>query len=583
MAEKILQGVAASGGIAIAPLYLYHRSGFSVPRRSLKPEETEAEVQRYLNAIAKTRIQIGEVADRARHKLGEEHAAIFKAHQIVLDDPVFQQDIPEAVRHRRMNAEALIHEELEKFKALIAGIDDPYFRERGNDIQDVGRRMLKNLTGGGEKDQLKKIDHEVVLIAEDLSPSDTVNLPTDIIKGFATEIGGRTSHVAIVARSLSLPAIVGMPGITAEAQDGDTVILDGNKGLLILNPTPETLKQYQRLQESYRAFQKSLEELRNLPASTPDGRQITLAANIEIPQELNEIFLHGAEGVGLFRTEFLFLNRESIPTEEEQYLAYRELAEKIGVHPAIVRTLDLGGDKFLSHLNTLHESNPFLGLRAIRLCLKRPEIFMPQLRAMLRAAAHGPIKIMFPMISSLDEVRQAKAMVREAAEQLRQEGRVFRSEIEIGAMIEIPSAAVMADLLIEEVDFLSIGTNDLIQYTLAVDRVNESVAYLYEPGHPAILRLIQMTVDAAHRAGKWVGMCGEMAGDPQFVPLLLGMGLDEFSVSVSVIPEVKKVIRMMPYAQAAGIAQAALKLKTSDEVLELIKNSVSPDLKAILF
>ncbi len=582
MPEKIIHGVAASGGIAIAPVYLYHPLGFSVPRRSLKPEETEAEVQRYLNAVAKTRIQIGEVADKAKDKLGDEHAAIFKAHQVVLDDPVFQQEIPEAVRKRRLNAETLIHEELEKFKALIADIDDPYFRERGNDIQDVGRRMLKNLTGG-EKDQLKKIDHEVILIAEDLSPSDTVNLPTDIIKGFATEIGGRTSHVAIVARSLSLPAIVGMPGITGEVEDGETIILDGNKGLIILRPAPGTLQQYHRLQESYRAFQKSLEELRHLPATTPDGHQVTLAANIEIPQEMNEIFLHGAEGVGLFRTEFLFLNRESVPTEEEQYQAYRELAEKIGVHPAIVRTLDLGGDKFLSHLNTLHESNPFLGLRAIRLCLKRPEIFMPQLRAMLRAAAHGPIKIMFPMISSLSEVREAKALVHQAAEQLRKEGQVFRSEIEIGAMIEIPSAAIMADLLIEEVDFLSIGTNDLIQYTLAVDRVNESVAYLYEPAHPAILRLIQTTVDAAHGAGKWVGMCGEMAGDPQFVPLLLGMGLDEFSVSVSVIPEVKKVIRMMSYEKAKEIAQAALKLKTSDEVLELIKNSVTPELKAILF
>lgn len=582
MPEKILQGVAASGGIAIAPVYLYHPSGLTVPPRALRAEETEAEVQRYLNAIAKTRIQIGEVEEKARGKLGDEHAAIFQAHQVVLDDPVFQQDIPGAIRGRRVNAEVLVHEELEKFKVLIAGIDDPYFRERGNDVQDVGRRVLRNLTGG-EKPQLRKIDHEVILLAEELTPSDTVNLPTDIIKGFATEIGGRTSHVAIVARSLGLPAIVGMFNIVSQVQEGDTIILDGNKGLIILRPTPETLRQYHRLQESHRAFQKSLEELRHLPAITPDGHRVTLAANIEMPQELNEIFEHGAEGVGLFRTEFLFLNRDSVPTEEEQYLAYRELAEKIGVHPAIVRTLDLGGDKLLSHLNVEHESNPFLGLRAIRFCLKRPDIFMPQLRAMLRAAAHGPIKIMFPMISSLGEVRESKALIREAVEQLRTEGQVFRSEIEIGVMIEIPSAAVMADLIIEEVDFLSIGTNDLIQYTLAVDRVNESVAYLYEPLNPAILRLIQTTVDAAHRAGKWVGMCGEMAGDPQFVPLLLGMGLDEFSVSVSVIPEVKKVIRMMPQQQAVAIAQAALKKKTSGEVLELIKAGVPPELKSILF
>jgi len=582
LTEKIIHGVAASGGIAIAPAYFYHPSGFSIPRRSLEPVEVEGEVQRYLNAIAKTRIQIGEVEQKARGKLGDEHAAIFKAHQVVLDDPVFLQDIPDAIRKRRLNAEFLIQEELDKFKTIIATIDDPYFRERGDDIQDVGHRMLRSLTGE-EKNQLKKLDHEVILVAEDLSPSDTVNLPQDIIKGFATDIGGRTSHVAIVARSLGMPAIVGTKNLTHHIKNGEMMILDGNKGLLILHPTESTLQQYHRLQESYRAFQKSLEELRHLPATTPDGHQITLAANIEIPQELNEIFAHGAEGVGLYRTEFLYMNREGVPSEQEQYAAYRELAEKIGVHPAIVRTLDLGGDKFLSDITVLHENNPFLGLRAIRLCLQRPDIFMPQLRAMLRAAAHGPIKIMFPMISSLGEIREARALLREAAEQLKKEGQVFRSEIEIGAMIEIPSAAIMSDLLIQEVDFLSIGTNDLIQYTLAVDRVNEAVAYLYEPLHPAILRLIQTTVDACHRAGKWAGMCGEMAGDPQFVPLLLGMGLDELSVSVSVIPEVKKVIRMMPYHLATEIAQAALKMKTSGEVMELIQNSVPPELKAILF
>ncbi len=344
-----------------------------------------------------------------------------------------------------------------------------------------------------------------------------------------------------------------------------------------------SLKQYQRLKDSYEAFQKSLEELRGLPAMTPDGHQVTLAANIEIPQELDEIFRHGAEGIGLFRTEFLFLNREEIPTEEEQYLAYKELATKTGVSPAIIRTLDLGGDKFLSHLNAFNESNPFLGLRAIRLCLKRPDIFKAQLRAILRAAAHGPIKVMFPMISTLMEIRESKVLLNECIQQLKREGQIFRSGIEVGAMIEIPSAAVVADILIQELDFLSIGTNDLIQYTLAVDRVNESVAYLYDPLNPAILRLVQMTVDACHKAGKWVGMCGEMAGDPQFVPLLLGMGLDEFSVSVSVIPEIKKVIRMMPFEKSKEIAKAALQMKTSEEVLKLIRDNVPSELRAILF
>jgi len=582
VAEKILNGVPAAGGIAIGPVYLYHPEGFSVSRRNLKPEELAEELARYQGALTKTHAQISGLEEKMQEKLGKEHAAIFQAHQVVLEDPLFTDEIPQSIQSRRLNAEFLVAEALEKFKSVMESLEDGYFRERGGDIQDVSNRLLRNLAGG-EKDQLKKLDREVILIASDLSPSDTVNLSPDTVKGFCTDIGGRTSHVAIVARSLGLPAVVGMQAISATVQEGDMVVVDGNKGVVVVNPLPQTLKQYRKLKEDYEAFQKSLEELQALPAQTPDGHQVTLAANIEIPQELDELARHGAEGIGLFRTEFLFLDREEIPTEEEQYVAYKELATKTGVNPAIIRTLDLGGDKFLSHLNVLHESNPFLGLRAIRLCLKRPEIFKPQLRAILRAAAHGPIKIMFPMISTLAEIREAKILLNQCVQQLKKEGMVFRSGIEVGAMIEIPSAAIIADVLIQEVDFLSIGTNDLIQYTLAVDRVNESVAYLYDPANPAILRLIQMTVDACHRAGKWVGMCGEMAGDPQFVPLLLGMGLDEFSASVSVIPEIKKVIRLMPYDKAREIAKAALQLKTSGEVLKLIKDNVPPELKALLF
>lgn len=583
MQEKILHGVPASGGISIGPAYLYHPQGFSAPRRTLKTEEVKEELTRFNNALLKTRTQIAELESKVKEKLGEEHATIFQAHQVMLDDPLFSDEIPEAIQARRLNAEYLLHEALEKFKTAMATLDDEYFRERGGDIQDVGNRVLRNLIGGGEKEQLKKLDREVILIANDLAPSDTVTLSTETIKAFCTDVGGRTSHVAIVARSLALPAVVGMQNITSEIQDGDLLIVDGNKGLVVINPQPQTLKQYQRLKEAYEAFQKSLEELQTLPAITPDGHQITLAANIEIPQELDELARHGAEGIGLFRTEFLYMNKEVSPTEEEQYQSYKELATKTGVNPAIIRTLDLGGDKFLSHLNPSNESNPFLGLRAIRLCLKNPDLFKVQLRAILRAAAHGPIKIMFPMISTLAEVRESKILLNQCIQQLKREGQVFRSGIEIGVMIEIPSAAIMADLIIEEVDFLSIGTNDLIQYTLAVDRVNESVAYLYDPLNPSILRLIRMTVEAAHKAGKWVGMCGEMAGDPQFVPLLLGMDLDELSVSVSVIPEIKKVIRMMPYEKSKEIAKAALQLKTSDEVFKLIRDNVPAELKTILF
>ena len=582
MSEKILTGVPASGGIAIGPAYVYHPEGFSVSRRVLKSEEVKDELDRYQAALKKTRAQISEMEEKMKEKLGKEHAAIFQAHQVVLDDPLFMEEVPGSIQTRRLNAEFLLNEALDKFKAVMESLEDGYFRERGGDIQDVCSRLMRNLDGR-EKDDLKKLDREVILIANDLSPSDTVTMSTETIKGFCTDVGGRTSHVAIVARSLALPAVVGMKTITSEIQEGDWVIVDGNKGLVVVNPLPQTLKQYERLKEGYEAFQKSLETLKALPAKTPDGHQVTLAANIEIPQELDELARHGAEGIGLYRTEFLFMNREEIPTEEEQYLAYKDLATKTGVNPAILRTLDLGGDKFLSHLNPFQESNPFLGLRAIRLCLKRPEIFKPQLRAILRAAAHGPIKIMFPMISTLAEVRESKILLNQCIQQLKKEGQVFRSTIEVGAMIEIPSSAIIADLLIQEVDFLSIGTNDLIQYTLAVDRVNESVAYLYDPGNPAILRLIKMTVDACHKAGKWVGMCGEMAGDPVFVPLLLGMGLDEFSVSVSVIPEIKKVIRLMPFDKAKEIALAALQVKTSEEVLKLIRENIPAELKAILF
>ena len=407
MAEKTLQGVAASGGIAMGPAYFYRPMGYSAPKRNLKAGEAPAEIKRYQAALEKTREEIRELEHKAKEKIGEDHAAIFRAHQLVLEDPIFLEEIPKGISKRSMNAEYLVQEELEKFQSVIAAIDDAYFKDRGGDIQDVGNRVLRNLMGG-EKDQLKRLSREVILIAVDLSPSDTVNLPTDTIKAFSTDTGGRTSHVAIVARSLGIPAAVGMQNITSEVKDGDMLVVDGTKGLVIVDPTPATLQQYQRLQKSYLAFQKSLEELKNLPAVTPDGRRVTLAGNVEIPQELEEISRHGAEGIGLYRTEFLFLDREIAPTEEEQFEAYRELANKTGTHPAIIRTLDLGGDKFLTHLNSLHESNPFLGLRAIRLCLKRPEIFKTQLRAILRAAAYGPIQVMFPMISSLSEVREAK-------------------------------------------------------------------------------------------------------------------------------------------------------------------------------
>jgi phosphotransferase system enzyme I (PtsI) len=583
LSEKIFHGVPASGGIAIGPAYLYHSQGLTVSRRKLKPEEVEPELKRFQEALAKTRAQIKGLEEKAKEKLGEEHASIFSAHQVLLEDPLFTEDVARIVSSDHINAEFVLHEALEKFKTVMASLNDEYFRERGGDIRDVGNRVLRNLMGKGDKEELKKLDKEIILVANDLIPSDMVNLPTETIKAFCTDVGGKTSHVAIVSRSMGLPAVVGMQKATMDIHDGDLLIVDGNKGLVLVNPRPHIIEQYRHLKEEYVAFQKSLEAFKNLPAVTPDGRRVTLAANIETPLELDEMARHGAEGIGLYRTEFLYMNREENPSEEEQFQAYKELAVKTGDHPAIIRTLDLGGDKFLSHLNDSEEKNPFLGLRAIRLCLKRPDIFKIQLRAILRAAAYGPIKIMFPMISSLSEVLESKVLLQECAEELKHEGQVFRSGIEVGVMIEIPSAAIIADILIQEVDFFSIGTNDLIQYSMAADRGNESVAYLYDPLNPAILRLIHMTVEAAHKAGKWVGMCGEVAGDPQFIPLLLGIGLDELSASVSVISEIKKIIRMMPYEKAKEIALAATRVKTSDEVFEIIRDNVPAELKAILF
>jgi phosphotransferase system enzyme I (PtsI) len=580
--EKKLHGIPASPGIAIGPAYIYHRLGFTITRRVLTSEEIPLEIQRYQNAIEKTKSQIFELEKKVKEQMDAEHASIFKAHQVVLEDPVFTEGIPKSIQKRCLNAEFLIHEELSQFKKVLSTIGNDFFKERISDIEDVGEKIIENL-GSWERDQLQKLNREVVLLAIDLSPTDTVNLPTDVVQGFATDIGGRTSHVTIVARSLGLPAVVGVTGLTETVQTGDMIILDGNKGIVIINPSPQSLKNYQIVQEHFRNFQQSLEDVKALETKTLDGHYIRLAANIELPTETDDVFLHGAEEVGLFRTEFLFLNREEIPSEEEQFESYKELALKIGQGQAIVRTLDLGGDKFLDHLNPYKELNPFLGLRAIRLCLKDIEIFKKQIRAILRAAVYGHLKLMFPMISSVNELIESKKYIRICMEELQAENTPFKNDIELGAMIEVPSAALLADILIQEVDFFSIGTNDLIQYTLAVDRINEEVAYLYDPLNPAILRLIKMTIDAAHNNGKWVGMCGEMAGEPKFIPLLLGLGLDELSCSMTVIPVIKTVIRMISMDQSKFIAQEALKMRTSQEVSQLIHDNISNELKSFLF
>jgi len=469
------------------------------------------------------------------------------------------------LKKEKLAIEYVFQDVLRRYIKVFSEMDDEYLKERISDINDVGRRILKNLIGAKE-DILSNLKEKVIVIAYDLSPSDTATMHKKNVKGFATDIGGRTSHTAIMAKSLEIPAVVGLEVLTKKVETGDTVIIDGTHGIVIISPSPRTLKRYEEEREKFIAFEKHLLEQKSLPCVTLDGRKIELASNIEVPEDVPSVLAHGAEGIGLYRTEYFFMNRKDLPTEEEQFKAYSSVAKKIKPHAVIVRTLDIGGDKFLSQLDVPQQMNPFLGWRAIRFCLARPDIFKTQMRAILRASAHGKMRMMYPMISGLGELQQANALLEDAKKELKKEGLPFDENMEVGAMIEVPSAAVTSDILAREADFFSIGTNDLIQYSLAVDRVNEKIAYLYEPAHPAVLRLIKSVIENGHKAGIWVGMCGEMAGDISMTAILLGLGLDEFSTSPIAAPEVKRIIRALTMTQARAIAEEAMTLLTGKDV-----------------
>ncbi len=541
------------------------------PKRNIAAEEIPAEIERFKKGLAETKKEIIEIEETISREMGVEHGRIFSAHLLVLEDVVLVEEVIARLKKKKRNVESIFAEVLNKYIDVLSDAKDEYLRERVSDITDVGKRILRNLMGGRRDSGLEDLSEKAIVVAYDLSPSDTAMMHKGRVLGFATDIGGRTSHTAIMAKSLEIPAVVGLENVTDVVENGDRVILDGMHGVVIVNPTKRFIEKYEKEKKRYESIEKELVELKLLPSETLDGEKVVLAGNIELPEDVASVLSHGAEGIGLYRTEYFFMNRRDLPSEEEQFNAYKSVATRIKPYYVIVRTLDLGGDKFLSQLDVPREMNPFMGWRAIRFCLARPDIFKTQLRAILRASAFGNLKLMYPMISGVEEFRQANAVVEEVKTDLKKQGIPFNENIPIGAMIEVPSAALTSDVLAKEAAFFSIGTNDLIQYSLAVDRVNEKIAYLYEPTHPAVLNLIKLIIDNGHRENISVGLCGEMAGDISLVMILLGLGLDEFSTSPIAVPEVKKIVRSVTRAQAKDIAEKVLGMQTGKQVQQFAR------------
>jgi len=572
MSDKARQGIQFEGagvspGTAHGKVHVVRDDLDDVARYRIAPSQIPDEIGRFEAALIQTRMQILEMQQRIAESIGAKDAAIFDAHLLVVEDRTLIDEVLRKLETDLCNVEWVFQEVATHYAETLTKIDDPYLRERALDIQDVTKRVIRNLQGKAPKTFLG-LSEPHILIAHNLTPSDTASMNRERVLGIATDLGSRTSHTAIMARSLNIPAIVGLHDITAKLETGQNVLLDGTDGLLIVDPTPETLAQYAEIESRRARVVAQLRELRETRSTTRDGRHIVLSANIELPEDVDAVKANGAEGIGLYRTEFLYLNRNTLPTEDEQYEIYRKVAARVGPDPLIIRTFDLGGDKLApGTVDITDELNPFLGWRAIRFCLENIDIFKTQLRAILRAAAAGNVKIMFPMISGSDELRRAIAVVAECKEELLSLKIDIGEKIEVGAMIEIPAAALSANVLARQVDFFSIGTNDLIQYTLAVDRVNERIAHLYEPTHPAILRLLKMVADAAHANNIWVGVCGEMAGDVALIPLLLGFGVDELSASATLVPRVKRAVQSLAIPECQELVEEVLKLNTPSEVL----------------
>lgn len=567
--EVRYHGAGVSPGISRGVVHVVRDDFDDIPHYHIEPDQVASEIGRFEAALIQTRMQILEMQQRIAESIGTKDAAIFDAHLLVVEDRTLIDEVLRKLERELCNVEWVFQEVATSYSETLSKIDDPYLRERAVDIDDVTRRVVHNLQGKAPK-PLLGIAEPHILVAHNLSPSDTAMMDKELVLGIATDLGSRTSHTAIMARSLGIPSVVGLHDVTQRLETGQHILLDGTNGLLIVNPTPETLAQYGEIESRRIKVATQLKELRETKSTTRDGRHIVLSANIELVDEVDAVKANGAEGIGLYRTEFLYLNRDTLPGEDEQYETYRKVAERVAPEPLIIRTFDLGGDKVApGTVDLTDEMNPFLGWRGIRFCLdlKNIDIFKTQLRAILRASAVGNVKVMFPMISGLEELRKSVAIFEECAAELTREGHPMGERIEVGAMIEIPGAAIAADTLAREVDFFSIGTNDLIQYTLAVDRVNEKIAHLYEPTHPAILRLLKMIADAAHGNEIWVGVCGEMASDIAVTPLLLGLGMDELSVSASLVPRVKRAVQSLDIPECRRLVDEALRMQTPQEIM----------------
>lgn len=567
----LLEGVAASPGIAIGKSLLKKEEKIKIDKKNISNDQIENEIQKLHKALNKSKKSLKKLKEETAENLGEEQAEIFTAHLMILDDPEVIPLFEDKIKNNKINAEAAVKAVIDEFSAVFTAMEDQYLKERGSDIKDVGMRIIKNLLGiENMSDKLKK---DIIIIADDLTPSDTAKLDTDKVLAFVTKEGSKTSHSAIMARSLGIPAVVGVGNKLIEKSENNMeIIVDGNKAKIFLNPDQATLNEYKDKFKKYEAEQQSLDFFKDKKAETKDGYAIEVVGNMGNIEDVNSILANGGEGVGLFRSEFLYMDRSQLPSEEEQFNVYKKVAKKMGDRPVIIRTLDVGGDKELSYLDFPEEMNPFLGYRAIRVCLQRDDIFKPQLKALLRASSFGNLKIMFPMISSLEELQAAKAKVKEVKSELKADGVKYNKDIDLGIMIEIPAAVMIAERLAKEVDFFSIGTNDLIQYTVAVDRMNKQISAMHTPYHPAVLRLIKKTIEAAHAENIWVGMCGEAAGEELLIPFLLGVGLDEFSMSAVSILKTKETLSKWTLAEAKKESEKLMEFATAAEVKRYLNN-----------